>query len=354
MSVRAAVAGLALGLAALAAAPAMASTTPIVADVSAAWTHAGTGMTFSPTLGGFAREGIEDFGAGQLDIAASYGDPGSGTVATLYVFHAGLADVSVWHDRILSVIGMGALGTPDRDHALAAVFTPAGQGAESGLRTTMAMAGRDIAASGVAVFAHDDWLVVVRMSSHTLAPAALDARLAGFVGALAVPAAKVAAPAAYRIAACGAPMPTAAATRLPSGADPQTLAGLLVSIIDVPREPGRDAAPAPQPRCRDRDSGVQFGLYHGGDPAAGFTVAIGDDGNAVTVAPDLIAKAHGLADHYTVTLATVDKRIGYAGFAGLPTLAQVAGIVGHERPVIVYVRAVNGGKGQINIMTPTT
>lgn len=325
---------LALGALALGS-PASANTTPIVVDVAADWTHEQTSLRFPPALAGFARSQIEDYTTSQLDIAATYQDAGSKSWASIYVFRAGLPDASLWHDRILAVIGRGALGLPDASGGVSTTFVPTGGASQSGIRTSLAMQGK-VTASGVAIYAHGDWLVSVRMSSPTWTRGELDARLAAFTAAIGAQPDSQSQPPAYAIAPCADALPTKAAKRVKPDMTAALLAGALMGVIeDKKAEPESDETAAKAaPYCRDAASTGDYGVYRWGPARDGFVVAFQDAGTAATVVPDAMgALLGGAKGQYAMSLSMVNRRSSYAPFKGLPTVQQVVEAIGREQPM---------------------
>jgi len=333
-----------------AAAPAHAQSTPITADIAADWQHPLSGATFPVRLGpvrlgAFARESMEDYGTQQLDISGTYQQPQTRTTATLYVYRAGLPDASIWHDRIKAVIA-------------------AGHSANSGIRSAVPMAGpstttKTATSSGVSVFPHDDWLVVVRMTSYTLSAADLDTALAGFTAAIPLPAPKASAPAAYVITPCTDPFPAQAAKRAPRDMMTGVLAGVLMQMADnheLKPDPAKPAPAkvdtAPPPYCADPAGSANYGAYRAEGDKASYVVAMGDAGNAVQIAPDGMAAMldKKKAGQYSMTLSTVASRISYTPFAAIPTVAQVIDAIDHENPVASTDRPIGNAKSRnINI-----
>lgn len=320
------------------------------------WRHALTGTVFPPRIGDFSRQDIADYGTQQLDVLASYDQPQSKTMASLYVYRAGLPDVSIWHDRILRVMGMGRLGTADLAKAQTANFTPAGQGEGSGIRSVVALTGKAYTASGVALFRHDDWLIVVRMSSETAAPADLDRMLAGFVDGLRLSPAKSPATAAYGIVPCVQAFPSQPAGRVARDMSSGLLASALLQAIDSGEaKPDKtEPQPALPHYCSDPAGKVDFGAYRDEQSPASYLVAVGDAGNVVWIAPDsmaaiLDAKKSG---QYSMTLSTVARRIIYTPFTAMPGLAQVMEALGSERPVSMTERPVGTSKNRKITLSP--
>ena len=325
---------------ALAIAPVAQAQQPIAADVAAVWTHDQSGLSAPPALAGFDRTGVEQYDRAQRDVAISYSDRASHTTTTLYVFFAGLPDVSLWHDRIRVAMGAGVLGTPDFANAKDTVFNAPGESAPGGLRTSVAMTGKSTKASGVAIFAHNGWLIATRMSSDTLDRDALDARLAAFIAALPVPAGKAAPAPVYIVAPCTGAFDPPPAKPIDGGPLPTTAIelGMQATVMDKP-----DKAPTGH-WCRGTPSQLGFGVYRReGEP--GYVIAIGDGGSAISVVPDLVAsELHEGVSAYAVFLATTVDRTGYGVFDGVPSFGQAIALINAHRPLVGVNRATRPGE----------
>lgn len=341
----------AFALAAVLAVPVVQAQTPIAADVAATWRHEQSGLSAPPALAGFDRYGIAQYDKQQRDVAISYRDQASQTETTLYVFFAGLPDVSLWHDRIKVAMGSGMLGTPDFATALQTSFTAPGETATGGLRTTAVMTGKPTRASGVAIFAHNGWLIATRMSSHTLDREALDARLAAFIAALPVPAGKAAPAPVYVVAPCTGAFDPPAASPLAGSAAPTTavMLGLEASTMEHP-----DARPTGH-WCRGTPSQLGFGVYRReGEP--GYVIAIGDNGSAVSVQPDpVMSELNKGTAAFSVFLSTMTDRTGYGVFNGVPAFRQAIDLINAHHPLVAVSRSTDpAGKTNINIFTSDT
>lgn len=348
---------LAFGFSAMfAATAAQAELKPIPSKAGKDWRHALTGTNFPPQIGELPRRNIADYGNQQLDIAAIYEQPETGTVATVYVYRAGLPDASIWHDRILKVMGGAGLGEVDQSKKVTTIFTPKGQGENSGIRSVVPLSGKAQAASGVAVFAHDDWLIVVRMTSASLAPADLDPALATFVDALGIGAAKNPATAAYGITPCAQPFPTQTVERGARDMTGGLLAGALMQVVEegkVKPDKGEGASEIPH-YCSDPGAVVDYGAYRNEKDAGNYLIAVGDDGNVIWLAPDTMAALldEKKSGQYAMTLTTVANRVSYAPFTAMPGPAQVMKVLQSERPISVVNRAIGKSKNKTITIAP--
>lgn len=330
---------------ALAMAPVAQAQQPIAADVAAVWQHEQSGLSAPPALAGFDRTAVVQYDKAQRDVAISYSDRTNHTETTLYVFFAGLPDVALWHDRIRVAMGAGLLGTPDFANAKDTVFTAPGETAPGGLRTSVAMTGKSTRASGVAIFAHNGWLIATRMSSGSLDRDALDARLAAFMAALPLPPGKAAPAPVYVVAPCTGAFDPPPAKLVDGGPLPTTAVelGLQATAMDK-----LDKLPTGH-WCRGTPSQLGFGIYRReGEP--GYVIAIGDSGSAVSVVPDLVAsELNKGTSAYAVFLATTADRTGYGVFDGVPSFGQAIALINAHHPLVGVNRATRPGD-KTNIM----
>lgn len=332
---------------------AQAELTPIAFHAEKDWRHKLTGTVFPPQIGDLPRRAIADYGNQQLDIAATYEQPQTRTVATVYVYRAGFPDASIWHDRILRVMGGAGLGKVDQSKKVTTIFTPVGHGENSGIRSVVPLSGEAQMASGVAVIAHDDWLIVVRMTSGSLSPADLDPALANFVNALRLSPAKDRAASAYGIIPCAQPFANQRVERAARDMTGGLLVGALMQVIEDGKnkpEAAKEVSDNPH-YCSDPGAIVDYGAYRNEKDASSYLIALGDDGNAIWIAPDSMASLidEKKSGQYAMTLTTATKRVSFAPFLALPGPAQVMEVLQGEKPIAVVDRPA--GKAQKKTIT---
>ncbi|WP_428333705.1 hypothetical protein [Novosphingobium sp.] len=325
------------------------ATQPIAVDAAMAWVQPVIGIKYPPMLAGFDRTGVVEYDTAQRDVSAGYKDGASGTIATVYAFYAGFPDASIWHDRIRYAMTNGMLGTPDFTTGVTGTFTPPGESTPTGLRSSFRMSGKTVTASGVAIFAHDGWLVAVRMSSSRLDRDALDARMAALVAALPLAPARATPKPVYTIEQCAVPLPPVSA-KLAEQSTADTTA-MALSSLDLPVKPGR-AAPVGNPRyCREPGATTNVGIYRLNGAADGYLVAMGDSGDTAIVANNLILdELHTGARHYSIRLARTAQTLIFPATIGLPAPTQVTNMIEQTRPLASVNRPVGAfEKPQINI-----
>ncbi|WBY06662.1 hypothetical protein PIB19_14045 [Sphingomonas sp. 7/4-4] len=189
--------------------------------------------------GGTSRTGITDSTADETDIFLQFGDPET-TSLTVYLFRPTLADVPVWFDRVEpQILGRDVYGkaTPNSDPV---AFAPPGGGTTAGaLRRVYVPGKRPYTATGAAMLPLGEWLVAARLSSTTLDPAALDARLLEAVTGLGWPAPAADAkpvPAAAPIQPCATPLGFSKKAKLKKPDMSTSLLGALVAM--AAQDPG--------------------------------------------------------------------------------------------------------------------
>ena len=327
--------------------PASAQPTPIPLGENATWKSEEATLEMPPELAGFRRDGIVDVGDQRLDVVATYRDRTPGTAATLYLYRAPLADAALWHDRALAGIRPHpTLGTPDPTAAATEAFVPPRHdGVASGLRTVMPLRGTGFRSTGLAIFALDEWLVKVRMTSQVLDAAQLTARLSAFVEALAYEAPVAPQPVAV-MADCSGVVRFENASR----ADPPNVATQIVAstfgnlTLDRQGDESEGARPAALRFCRDAATTADIGIYRPNGSEIAYIMTFGDAGVSASVqqlpAAELLAGPGG--QDFWISLSTIYETATFRGFRALPRPEQVLQVLQAERPVTRSTRGVDG------------
>lgn len=336
-------------------APVAFANTPVVADVSAKWVHAWTGAELLPSLGGLDRTGIEDYGKDLVDIAASYREASGDSWATIYLFRAGLVDASIWHDRILATVAQQtAYGKLDMEHGQSQFFTPRSGGELSGLRTVIPSSE---GSTGVAIFPKDDWLVVIRFTSHTLDAAALDARLATLTDSLSLAASRRPVAPAYAMAPCT----DAISGEQANLAKPEMAEALMIAMmVELADEPDDKQETKELPKLRpdrqfsrDTSSTAGYGVYRPGGSVEHFIIAISDAGVTASVDRSEALEELGHGKRYALTLGTTTETLVFAPFTAMPTPEAVFAAINGAVPRASVRRPLKPGDGPtINIVSP--
>lgn len=332
----------ALGFVLAAAAPLAAQEQPAARPAST-WSHDRSGLTVPATLAGFTRGESKQYDEDGYNVSVAFKDKASGSWATLFIYRASPASVPMWGDRAAAALfRSGAQIVIDPAGVSRSSFTPPGGAGERSGMMLIAPATGGAVSTGLAIYLHDDWLVKLRMSSETLDPAALEARLGAFLGELALPAAQRAAPPFAEIADCAAPAKPGKKAKLVQLDMMSTilLGGILTAGQEERLEKQKAAAEkdAPveaaseTPWCRDAGSQPEYGIYRTGSDE-GYLVAFGDSGTSLTVGRydmgGLIRPARG----FLVTQSDGVTQQVYPPFDRMPLPGQVLGLPGNVSPV---------------------
>ncbi len=314
-------------------APASAQQTPITAPAGQTWRHDSTGLAVPATLAGLPRGDMVDLSGGkQLDVMAQYGTPET-TEVTLYLFRPGLMDVSIWFDRIETLVrNRPVYGTPTPAGAVGA-FTAPGAAGESALRRSYVPGKPPYAGTAAALMPFGRWLVGLRISSKTLAPAALDEQLTAAIAGLGWPATAAApAPRAAAIAECARPIAPDAKAKLiaPNLQDALLGAGAVKAAEN--QAASATAKPASPRWCRSGPATAPFAIYRNED-APGYVIAFGDAGTAIEVGPSVAGKLQNGTDRYSVSLHATTATLIFPDFDRLPAPAAVIAMVQKTRPM---------------------
>jgi hypothetical protein len=326
MRLRAWTLGLLLGIACAQPVFAQRALRPLDVPGSATWQHAASGLILPATIDGSRRVSIGDSGTEELDVSAQY-EGADGLTTTIYLFRSQLPVVPLWFDRSRTVLEQLRLQTSEPVAPGSSVtFALPGRTIASGMRATYPFGVGGYRSTGLALAATGGWLVKVRMSSRTLEPLALDAKLAGFVGATRWPTADEPATAIKPVQPCGDTLRFAKARMV----KPDMAQGLLGSLIAMA---GSAKGPDPGARyCRELSEGVVFGVYRRVGTNNGYLMAIADSGRVLSVglSPKIDPK---VKPSYSVTLLDLGASATYPSFDRLPEPRQALQLITSQRPL---------------------
>lgn len=296
-----------------------------------AWIHESTGFGFAAQVDGFTRLKLSDFGKTESDISISYRDEATGTIATLYVFRAGLPDVSIWADRADDSIIQNAeryYGTLDQANRRWSPLTLWGNNRNAGLTVVYGLKGKNLTATGLAMVRHGEWLLKVRMSSGRLDAARLEARLGSFLRALAFPAPAHKAGRVYQIKPCAAPLPTARVTQFESNVQESGVPALFIP----------PTLPDNRPFCRETTTIKNVTVYRPGGSLDTYVMTLGDGGNSLLVRPWPTASEGRSRPFVSAALVTNDTVTGTPRFDATPGWQQLFDGFGTTSPSFVASR----------------
>lgn len=330
----------------------------IAIEPGRAWTHKETGLSMAPAIDGFALKGVSDYGETQSDIALTYRDQDSGTLLSIYLFRAGVPDVSVWQDRIIALIraNQGRLGAIVGKETLPTSITPPRYAKDSGSIVTFHLTGGNAMNTGSAVLRMDgDWLMALRMSSHTLTEQQLSNRLLSVVASLSLPPLKnpERVEASYPVEPCADDAPSLPANRSAGGIEEATTAWMAYETQNAMAEHGFDSSSnvAAIPEfCREAFEGNNFSVYSRSGDRNGYLIALQDAGVTIEVSPPVTMWKTDKDLGYSVVMKTSTETTWYRGFQSMPTIGQVITVVNSEKP-IAKVGRTPGTTDKVTIYT---
>lgn len=250
------------------------------------FTHQRTGTVFAGEIAGLKLTHMADFGSGEWDIAATYGGIGpSSDEVTVYLFRAGLPDVSVWSGRVIAAMtGREPFQPPDVTALAPRYFSPADGAAASGMRLVYAPAKGPFSSTGAVLLQQGKWLFEIRASSEKRSVAELDRLIDSFIAAFPHPQASPMPLAVYRPEPCRSrPTPGSAEELNPdTGA---ISAAMLPSLTNTVKVEGNSPPPAIHvPRwCADPASTGDVAIFRPDDSDLAYVIPLSDSGIVLSV-----------------------------------------------------------------------
>ncbi|MDG2535693.1 hypothetical protein P6144_18675 [Sphingomonas sp. HITSZ_GF] len=339
---------LALALAAGAILPAAAqSQAQINVPANVSWLHEGSGLILRSKIAGMPRGTIQDSTRVGLDMMVQYAE-GEETAVTLYIYRPALMSVPLWFDRsetqILSRLDVFGTVTPAGP---ARAFAGPKAATASALRRVYVPGKGPNKSTGLAIIPLGEWLVAVRVSSQSLDPAALDARIDAVIAGIVWPDKIAESPAAVPVAACADALAyDSHAKSMKPDAGQSLLGALIIGVADAGKD--KDGKPVPPPLyCREGAATRQYAVYRAaGDTKNSYTLALGDAGRVVTVWPGVSTEKKDVG--YQVSFGDLDRRLVYPNFDKLPEPQALIQAVSQLRPVSAVAR----GSKNVQIFVP--
>ena len=315
------------------------------------WEHELSGLRLAEQIGSFTRGESNYFDAEGYNIGIKFFDNEQGTWADVYVYRAGDPSVAMWGDRAMTAMLTGETRQFIKDGGVTRVaFTPPnGAGEQSGVRVVAELNG-DISSTGLALYAHDGWLIKVRMTSYEHDGAALHAQMETLVNGLELPTATQQAPQFSAIRQCEDEIKYKRNARL---VQLDMMANILVpTMLSTAREKAAEE-PRPTPNwCRDASSVREYAIYRNSQSDDSYTLALGDSGTSISVSRfdfgELISPSRG----FLVTQSNGVTEVLYPPLTKLPRPAIVAGLQGNVSPISSFDLRP-GGEGGQTIMVPS-
>jgi hypothetical protein len=304
------------------------------------WKHAETGIVAKGAMLGLPRTSISDSTQNERDVVLQFEDADRATSLTYYIFRPAVMSVPMWFDRARTQIEQrDTFGGVTPATAEPIAFAPPQTSTSAALRQVYAAAKGPVSATGLAVLPIGEWLVVVRLSSVTLDPAALDTKLGEAIAALGWPA-NATAPdiVAVPIRPCSDTLGFKKAKLL----KPSMMQALLGSAGAMTE---KDKAAKPVKWCRNGEATTDYGVYRADEQKVAYTLAIGDAGRVATVGGGL----GGLVGDggYEVNFRDLDGSTAiFPSFDRLPQPQQLLSLVSGGTSIS---RFDPGDKGTIKI-----
>lgn len=329
------------------------------------YVHPHSGITVPANLGGIMPRRVIAFAPAALDVGLSYDTAENTEALSIYVFRRTNGDVPVWFAQAQSALegrdkfaGLTVFAAP-------AAFAPPGQAEASGLRAAYAIEGGAYRSTGLAVFAVNGWYVKMRASSKTRSAEELHGWMDEVLAQLTVPAnepeasANIAAP----VLDCAQKLRFRGKAKDAPGdetgsAMASLLGGLLMSAGEEigTDEAAGDAALVTEPViwCRDQQIDMARATYRANASPDSYLLALGDNGNGVSVGPDGLAAIFAdtkKSPPYSITLMTAGRNISFVSQNRLPSPSRVIELIegnrtlgvsstwGEERNIEINLRA---------------
>jgi hypothetical protein len=322
-----------------------------------AWDHSLTDLALPTAAAGFDRIAVLAIGDGELDVSGQYSHEASGSIATIYIYRPGFADVSIWHDRaVKSIAAANYFGRIDMDKARTTLFAAAPDATpNSAIRTVLPLE-KGYNSTGVALAPYGDWFVKIRLSSKTYSMDELDAKMAEIFSSLSLPAGSSLHPAAYTIQQCEKPLSKKKAKRVKANKEEAGAASILQALLGTMVEEkineavaeekadqaeGTATAPVRPVFCVDPQKGKFWSAYQASGNDTEYWMALGDSTlNAFVGSASMLEFMSGKKGQYQVTLTDSARRMNFRPFRSMPNPKQVAEVAFGENPSSSTVRSI--------------
>jgi hypothetical protein len=313
------------------------------------WTHKATGLTVTPEHEGFVRDGVRQYAEDEMNVSVQLHDADRSTSITVYVYRAGVANVSIWADRALTaMLGNPAMGSPVGGQLFMGRFTPINSsGEDSGFHAVTSLEGANVRATGMSMFAHDDWLIKVRASSSRLDEAGITEAIGSVISGFKLGESEEKYPTVEFIEPCEKGLKFAKKIKL-------TQLDLIGQLMFVPltehitvASKGKDTAK--NSWCRDPQSTLEVGIYRSGNDNDSFVAALGDSGINAYVAKFRTSSELLKARGFIVKTSDGIEEATWPIFDKLPHPVVIARNYGEVGP-LATVDVRPGGDGDTTIM----
>lgn len=310
--------------------------TVISAEAGKPWLHQQSGISAPPAIEGMRRTKVTDHGADQHDVGIRYANDGNASFATLYVYRAGLVSPPIWADRAMAAMLAGRqLGTPRDGTLVGGMFTPPNaSGENSGFIVTTAIEGADWKTNGLLLFAHNEWLIKLRMTSDQ-DQKTVQSMMLRFLKSLSFQSSSTAYPTATLPEACPDMLQPAKNAKL---IQLDTMGSLAFGAVMVEAlKKGLGIPQASPDLCRDASSTIEYGVYRLPSQKDGYLLTMGDSGKSVTVERFKPGRTGGLVSGSASYIAVTTDGVvqgSFPPFTKLPSPATVYALIGRIEPIV--------------------
>ncbi len=309
------------------------------------WRHGHSGITLPATLAGIASSSAKSYANGQLDVSMSYEPEGTSDFLSVYIYRNTNGGVPVWFAQAQwaiehrDVYGRVSPTTPQ-------AFVPPRQTNASGLKAVYALdESRGIKSTGIALLPVGDWYVKLRVSSKGKNAQEVSAMLDRALAEISWPSKIANAPVATPVIPCATPLTFDAAVKdVPKEQANIFLApmgGMILRGLKAEKTDKSDNLPPVQSWCREREFEQNQTMYRPNNATDRYLVALGDNGNAVWVAPDdangiFVQKEKSPASPppYSVSMILADKTIYYVSQDRMPSYEHVVKLINGDRSTV--------------------
>jgi len=313
---------------------------PVAIEQGTPWIHPHSGIAMPAAISGLDQRRAAAFADDLLDVAVEYSTLDKSEVLTIYVFRKTNADVSVWFEQArFSVEGRASYNAPRLVEGPVS-FVPAGQPNASGLRAIYAPgSGSAYRSTGLALFEVNGWYVKIRASSVSRQPDMLAAYMDEIIGQLTLPVSNAAAIAS--VLPCERPLVFGKKSRDLKQDGAAVLMQSLLGTLPAELE-NENGTTQPQPVwCRDATIAPGQITYRANESDDSYLLAIGDNGNAIIVAPDQSAQLLGTGNRkpkagHAVTLKQAGLNTYYMTQDRIPSPQRALELVNKNRVTSSY------------------
>lgn len=289
--------------------------TDIAFKTGESWTHSSSGIVVPPTLGGSPRFNGKIIIGPDLDVSVGFSGPDRDAI-TFFIFRDTTGSVPIWMAQSQAAILLDKK-QPWATPVPPMSFTPPGQAANSGLKMVYVPQGhKTITATGIAIFAVNGWYVKMRLTSFGKSPAAVSAMMESALHEIRFPAPTRALGPVRPIANCPSQLTFGTAS------DSKASSSALTTGVTSGAPTLRAAL-----WCRDATLEGNRAVYRPTGLGDRYLLAIGDNGNGVSVLPQ--------AGYYSSNFHTANTIFTLVAQDKMPSPQRILALMSGSRTVAI-------------------